>query len=139
MSERDPQGGYERSDADARGTFQAGLWILGIMVVTALVLVPAFRKLARMEDAAQPPPSEVVKTELSEPVRTFPKLVESEPRVLAAFRAQEALLLSTYAWVEKDRGKVRIPIDEAMRLVAERGLPKFDAPAAPKAPAGGAR
>jgi hypothetical protein len=58
-----------------------------------------------------------------------------EPRVLAAFRAQEDSLLTAYAWVEKDKGKVRIPIEEAMRIVAKRGLPKFDAPL----PAGAAK
>jgi hypothetical protein len=136
--EHDPHGGYERTDANARGTFQAGLWILGIMVVTAFLLVPAFGLLARMENAAQPPAAEVVKSEVSEPVKSFPKLVESEPRVLAEFRAQERALLTTYAWVEKDKGKVRIPIDVAMRIVAERGLPKFDAPPAAPAAAGGA-
>jgi hypothetical protein len=139
--EHDPNGGYERTDANTRGTFQAGFWILGIMVVTAFLLVPMFRLLARMENAAQPPAAEVVKSELSEPVKSFPRLVESEPRVLAEFRAQEDALLTSYAWVEKDKGKVRIPIDEAMRIVAERGLPKFEAPAAAAAPApaGGAR
>jgi hypothetical protein len=132
---RHERDGYERTDANARGTFQAGLWILGIMVVTALLLVPMYRLLARLENASQPPAAEVVKSDLSEPVQSFPKLVESEPRVLAAFRAQEDSLLTTYAWVEKDKGRVRIPIEEAMRLVAERGLPKFDAPA----PAGAAK
>jgi hypothetical protein len=125
---RHEQDGYERTDANTRGTFQAGLWILGIMVVTAALVVPMFRLLARLENASQPPAAEVVKSELSEPVQSFPKLVESEPRVLAAFRAQEDRLLTTYAWVEKDKDKVRIPIEEAMRIVAQRGLPKFDAP-----------
>jgi hypothetical protein len=119
-------GGYERTDASPGGTFKAGLWILGIMLVTALLLVPAYRLLARLESAAQPPPAEVVKSELSEPVRSFPKLVESESRVLAEFRAQEDSLLASYAWVEKDKGRVRIPIDEAMRIVAARGLPRFE-------------
>ena len=127
---RHEQDGYERTDANTRGTFQAGLWILGIMVVTAALVVPMYRLLARLENASQPPAAEVVKSELSEPVQSFPKLVESEPRVLAAFRAQEDRLLTTYAWVEKDKDKVRIPIEEAMRIVAERGLPKFDAPPA---------
>ena len=57
----------------------------------------------------------------------------SEPLALAAFRAQEEALLSSYGWVEKDKGLARIPIDDAMRLVAEHGLPKF-APAAAAPP-----
>lgn len=125
------KGGFERTDAAAGATFRAGLAILAIMVVTAVLVVPLYRLLARSETAKQPPPAEVVKTEMSEPVRTFPRLVESEPRVLAEFRKAEDALLTSYGWVEKDKGLVRIPIDEAMRLVAERGPPRF--PAAPQA------
>jgi hypothetical protein len=123
--------GYERSDASFGPTFKAALYILGTMVVTALLLVPAFHWLVRREAALQPPPPEVAKSEVSEPAPTFPRLLESEPRALAEFRAQEHALLSSYGWVEKDKGVVRIPIEEAMRLVAERGLPRF--PAAPGA------
>jgi hypothetical protein len=121
------KGGYERTDAAAGATFRAGLAILAIMVVTAVLVVPMYRLLARSETAQQPPPAEVVKTEMSEPVQSFPRLVESEPRVLAEFRKTEDALLSSYGWVEKDKGLVRIPIDEAMRLVVERGLPRFPA------------
>ena len=139
---RHESGGYERTDAKAGATFRAGLYILGVMFLTALVLVPMYRLLGRVETAAQPPAMEVVKSEMSEPVASFPKLVESEPRALAAYRAQEDALLTSYAWVEKDKGIARIPIDEAIRIVAERGLPKFEAKAEAAqnpAKAGGAR
>jgi hypothetical protein len=125
--ERHGKGGFERTDAAAGATFRAGLYILATMVLTALLLVPMYRLLAKVETARQPPPPEVVKTEMSEPVRSFPALLTAEPRALAEFRAQEDALLSTYAWVEKDEGVVRIPIDEAMRIVGERGLPSFAA------------
>jgi hypothetical protein len=130
-------GGYEKTDARAGATFRAGLYILATMVVTALLVVPFYRLLARVETAAQPPAAEVVKSAVSEPVASFPRLVESEPRVLAEFRAQEDALLTSYGWVEKDRGIARIPIDEAMKIVAARGLPKFQATA--ESPAGGGK
>jgi hypothetical protein len=127
---RQDHGGYERSDADAGGSYRAGLAILAAMVLTAIGLVPMYRLLARQESKAQPPPAEVVKSEMSEPLRSFPRLVTSEPRVLADFRAREEALLTSYGWVEKDKGLARIPIDEAMRIVAAHGLPKFEVPAA---------
>ena len=34
----DPQGGYERTDANVGSVFKAGLWVLGVMIVTALLL-----------------------------------------------------------------------------------------------------
>jgi len=128
--------GYERTDADAGGSYRAGLAILAAMVVTALALVPLYRLLARHETKAQPPAAEVVKTDMSEPAQSFPRLVTSEPMALAEFRAQEESLLDSYGWVEKDKGLARIPIEDAMRIVAEHGLPKF-APA-PGAPASAA-
>ncbi len=126
---RHEPGGYERTDASAGGTFRAGLYVLAMMFVTALLVVPFYRLLARGETAAQPAKSEVIQSAVSEPAATFPRLVESEPQVLREFRAQEDALLTSYGWVEKDKGLARIPIDEAMRIVAERGLPKFEAQA----------
>ena len=132
---RNDNQGYERTDAHAGGTYRAGFAILGVMFLTALLLVPMYRLLARLESQAQPPPAEVVKTEMSEPMLSFPKLVTSEPQVLAEFRAQEDALLTSYGWVEKDKGLARMPIDEAMRIVAEHGLPKWAPPSAPPKPA----
>lgn len=38
-------------------------------------------------------------------------------------RAREDLLLDNYSWVDESQGKVRIPIERAMELIAQRGLP----------------
>jgi hypothetical protein len=42
---------------------------------------------------------------------------------MADMHAREDLLLDHYTWVNRDKGVVRIPIDRAMQLIAERGLP----------------
>ena len=61
-----------------------------------------------------------------------PRIVETppEPRLqdapaidLARFRAREEEELSTYGWIDKPNGIVRIPIERAMELVAREGLP----------------
>jgi hypothetical protein len=38
-------------------------------------------------------------------------------------RAEEQEKLSSYGWVEPNAGVVRIPVERAMELLAERGLP----------------
>ena len=127
-------------DAHAGGTYRAGLYILGDDVRDgARWSCPMYRLLARGETAAQPPAARWSRARSSEPRRCASR-GSSAPsrRVLAEFRAQEDALLTSYGWVEKDKGIARIPIDEAMRIVAERGLPKFPAPA-PAAGAGGRR
>jgi hypothetical protein len=137
MSKHETPGGYERTDAHAGPTYRAGLTILGVMFLTALVLVPLYRFFGRREAREQEPAASLVKPDAAAPAPAFPRLVTSEPAALAAFRAQEDELLTSYGWVEKDRGIARMPIAEAMRIVAERGLPKFPAPS--PIPAGGAR
>jgi hypothetical protein len=42
---------------------------------------------------------------------------------LADLHAREDLLLDHYSWVDHSGGKVRIPINRAMELIAQRGLP----------------
>jgi hypothetical protein len=42
---------------------------------------------------------------------------------VADLHAREDLLLSNYTWVDESKGTVRIPIERAMELVAQRGLP----------------
>jgi hypothetical protein len=38
-------------------------------------------------------------------------------------RAAEQKELTSYGWIDKQKQSVRIPIDQAMKLLAERGLP----------------
>jgi hypothetical protein len=42
---------------------------------------------------------------------------------LADLHDREDLLLNYYSWVDKPGGPVRIPIEQAMELIAQRGLP----------------
>ena len=42
---------------------------------------------------------------------------------MADMHAREDLLLTHYSYVDQSQGKLRIPIDRAMELIAERGLP----------------
>jgi hypothetical protein len=64
-------------------------------------------------------------------------LLQADPVAdLLAFRAEEEKALSSYAWVDEGQGKVRIPVEEAMRILAERGMP---ATAPEPSPAGKAR
>lgn len=44
---------------------------------------------------------------------------------LAAYLTKEKMLRDTYYWVDRDRGLVHIPIDEAMKRVAKHGIPGF--------------
>jgi hypothetical protein len=52
-----------------------------------------------------------------------PRLEEHPAIEIQQLRAQEDHILSTYGWMDKKSGVVRIPIDRAMELQLERGFP----------------
>jgi hypothetical protein len=43
----------------------------------------------------------------------------------AQYVAEQKLKLDTYYWIDRDRGIVHIPIEEAMKRVAAHGIPGF--------------
>jgi hypothetical protein len=51
-----------------------------------------------------------------------PRLQTNPRQDLDDMRAEEDRTLTTYGWVDRDAGIVRIPIEEAMKLVVSRGL-----------------
>jgi len=52
-----------------------------------------------------------------------PRLERNERLEINEFRLKEEQTLNSYGWVEHPGGAVRIPIDRAMQLIAQRGLP----------------
>jgi hypothetical protein len=52
-----------------------------------------------------------------------PKLLTNEPTYLRGVRTREQDLLHGYGWVDEKAGIARLPIDEAKKLIVERGLP----------------
>ncbi len=72
------------------------------------------------------PSNPELQNKMAEMTQTFPT-----PRVqtddgnqdVADLHAREDLLLDNYSWVDQSKGKVRIPIERAMELIAQRGLP----------------
>jgi len=52
-----------------------------------------------------------------------PRLEDNERAELAPFRYQEEQILNSYGWVDQNAGVARIPIQKAMDLIVQRGLP----------------
>ncbi|MGO9518267.1 MAG: hypothetical protein ACLPND_14600 [Candidatus Korobacteraceae bacterium] len=154
--EVDASKGYEASDVRVSGVlvFLVALSILA--VVTALLAYGIGKVLnARMatEDGPRSKwtrPVDVrplgnmssdpdLKNKLSELTQRFPtpRLQNDDGNQdVTDLHAREDLLLNNYSWVVKPQdqaqGKVRIPIERAMELIAQRGLPV--APAVEQAP-----
>ena len=52
-----------------------------------------------------------------------PRLQQYPDSDISDFRASEERRLHGYGWVSKEAGVVHIPIEDAIRLTVERGLP----------------
>lgn len=119
-----PRGnGYERRDAN-------GKWILGIVIGLLLSVVAAQLVLSRVKAGLEKTTSPTDRWAGARPAPTsvwaqasFPRLQVSPPADLKAFRVGEDKVLDTYGWVDRTAGVVRIPIERAMDLLANRGLP----------------
>ncbi|MCL6508251.1 MAG: hypothetical protein K6T59_14635, partial [Bryobacteraceae bacterium] len=59
-----------------------------------------------------------------------PRLQVDPATDLENLRKAEAAVLNSYGWVDRKAGIVRIPIDRAMEVLAERGLPARSRPEA---------
>ena len=60
-----------------------------------------------------------------------PRLEQNERLEIRTFREREEQMLNGYSWVSEKDGVLRIPIERAMQLTAQRGLPVV--PTAPPA------
>lgn len=78
------------------------------------------------------PPGSVAQALTAFPI---PQLQASPTRDLAVFRRRQAEQLTATGWVDRGRGRIRIPIADAMALVAARGEAGWDPP--DPAPSGG--
>jgi hypothetical protein len=123
--------GFEQEDLSSRSAlyFLAGLVL--VCVVVYLIVFGMYRFLDRYDTAHQPPlspmatPQADTRAVTHENAEKFPqpRLEENERTQLRSFIEDQDRKLATYDWVDKDRGTVRIPIDRAMELIVQRGLP----------------
>lgn len=118
-----PTGGYERRDMSLR---LVAMFLVGLTLAVALVLLLMwwlFDYLGARAARLDVPPSPLAQTRQIFPE---PRLQVNPRQDLQALRAAEDAALGNYGWVDRTAGVVRIPVDRAMTLLTERGLPARD-------------
>jgi len=139
--------GYEATDVKVSGII-VFIVSLSVFVVCASVLsygigMAIFSHLAKEDTADYGPRSRWTKTvdvrtlgdlasnpqlqnKIAQTTEQFPQprlQTDDGNQEIADLPEKEDLLLENYSWVDKSQGKVRIPIERAMELVAKQGLP----------------
>lgn len=114
--------GHETSDVHFRSVFVTGIGFLGIMVLGLLISWGVY---AVFDQYTAAPGSHAETFTRPDPGHQPPgPNLQADPHVaLVAMRRIEDSVLTSYGWTSKDSGIVRIPIDQAMKLVVEKGLP----------------
>ena len=131
MEPMEPEHETEGSDINVRGVlgFGAGLAVCTILV--CLVLFGMFKLLVSAYTSPPVTQTAMVGTrEPQDPSAALAKTTFPEPRLqtdyfsdLAKVRQQWNQRLNSYGWLDQNAGKVHIPIERAMELTLQRGLP----------------
>jgi len=129
-------GNFERRDIGVGGVlyFLLGLAVFGL--ITHFLITALYSYLQKRSEAEQAPVNALVKNapadtrHLSVDYRDYlkqnfptPQLEIDERNQLDKIRLDEEQTLNSYDYIDKTAGTVRIPIEHAMDLIAQRGLP----------------
>ena len=114
--------GHETTDADIGPLVRFAVFLTATVLVCAVLTIGLYKYLDQREQAEKagryPLAAGTVR-----PLPPPPRLQTYPFDDIQAFRKEEAKTLDHYAWVDQHAGVVRIPIERAIDVLAEKGLP----------------
>jgi hypothetical protein len=113
---------HEESDVDIRGILVFGAGLIAAAVVVSLATWILFQYFDARE-AHRVVPLYPLAAGQANRVPPGPRLQTNPREDMHELRAREEEILTSYGWVDKNAGIVRIPIEEAMKITVQRGLP----------------
>ena len=113
---------HEHSDVNIRAILGFGGALFAVAVAVHVLIYALFGYFDSREGVQRPAEYPLAASQgHREPPE--PRLQTDPRQDLADMRAKEDEQLQSYGWVDKNAGIVRIPIEAAMKLTLERGLP----------------
>lgn len=121
-----PEVVHEESDVNVGAIVRYGVGLLVVAIIVHVFLWWLLGAYGRQRDRAE---TQVYPMAAGQQDRLppFPRFQQYPQQELHELRAKQEALLKGYGWVNKDMGVARIPIEEAMKMVVERGLPTREA------------
>lgn len=113
--------GHEQRDVSLRPVVFAsiGLAVLILVAVVSMRLLFDFLLARAIRHSSPANPLALAE---GKPLPPEPRLLPQPIEQLRALRAEEDAVLGSYGWVDRKQGIVRVPIEQAMKLVVERGV-----------------
>ena len=120
-----PSPDHERKDVDV---VSLSIIVVGVLLGCALVFIAIFVLMhgLKTREPVKTAGAAIIPTPQTQEFPA-PRLEVKPGANLAELRAAEDVDLRTYGWIDRNAGTVRIPIDRAMELIAQRGLPEVGA------------
>ena len=116
--------GHETTDASAS---TIGLFALGLALMIAIVL-PLLRWMFWRLEAGAERADKVPSPLAADQEPPQPRLQSDPSADLAGLREQEVARLASYGWIDREKRVVRVPVNRAIDILAERGFPELEAP-----------
>jgi hypothetical protein len=129
-----PGAKYEHTDIDPAVGYKFALWLTVAMVLSFGIVYGTFLFFDRQERQANEAAQRFPLAKGFERPLPTPALQTQPFGDVYALREDEAKKLGSYGWVDKEGGVARIPIDQAMEVMMQRG---FAVGAEGAVPAGG--
>ncbi len=117
-----PTRDYADLDIPISVVVKFGLWMLVLVAATFWGAVYMLRKLQATDTPGGATAGAPAFTQ-DRILPPEPHLLVNEKLTLDEYEARENQILTNYAWVDKSAGVARIPVDRAIELISERGLP----------------
>ncbi len=122
--------GYEHSDISPAVVLASAAGLLIILAVV-LVAITSFEAAVTGIQPGLSRPTDLIQGLQAAPAPTppQPRLEAESGQEYATYLAAEQQKLTTYRWVDRQAGTVAIPVERAIDLLAEQGLPARARPA----------
>src|SRR3974377_27029 len=117
----DPRQRHEERDINVWAIGKVGIGLILTTIASILIVLGVFRFL-QVQYAAHPPAQPALIQEPGQ-LPPEPRLVPDEPETLQEVRAAEDQILNGYSWADQQHTLVKIPINQAIDKVLQKGLP----------------
>ncbi|MBO0859368.1 MAG: hypothetical protein J2P21_12980 [Chloracidobacterium sp.] len=116
---------HEPNDVNIPGVVKFLLWLSVAIAVAALLMWGLLRYFDARKAQEAPSPSPLATGGRLPPeprLQGAPGSASSPAEDIRRFREREDQMLDSYGWIDRRNGLIRIPIEQAKRLILQRGL-----------------
>ncbi|HKQ76492.1 MAG TPA: hypothetical protein VJ810_22550 [Blastocatellia bacterium] len=121
-----PEALHEPNAVSIPGVVKFLVWLSVAIVVAALLMWGLLHYFDARKAEEAPPPSPLAMGDRLPPeprLQGAPGSASSPSEDIRLFREREDQMLDSYGWIDRQNGVLRIPIEQAKRLILQRGLP----------------